>query len=93
MSDLISREALLIEIYELSHGYDEYEAGKDVVTECIAYAPAVDAVEVVFCKNCIYQKDATVNSKGFIICPVSNMEITDDDYCSYGERRESKVSE
>ena len=56
-------------------------------------APAVNAVEVVFCENCIYQKDATVNSKGFIICPVSNMEITDDDYCSYGERRESEVSE
>ena len=59
----------------------------------ILEAPAVDAVEVVFCKDCIYQKDAKVNCKGFIICPASNMEITDDDYCSYGERRESEVSE
>ena len=53
----------------------------------ILEAPAVDAVEVVFCKDCIYQKDAKVNCKGFIICPASNMEITDDDYCSYGKRK------
>lgn len=46
--------------------------------------------EIVECKNCIYQKDAKVNCKGFIICPASGMEITDDDYCSYGERRESE---
>ena len=56
------------------------------VQQAVDDAPTIDAVEVVFCKDCIYQKDATVNSKGFIICPVSNMEITDDDYCSYGEK-------
>ena len=84
MSDLISREAL-------------YEATKDTtdvsyMAAMILCAPAVDAVEVVFCENCIYQKDAKVNCKGFIICPVSNMEITDDDYCSYGERGESEAT-
>ena len=55
--------------------------------ERITELTAVDAVEVVFCKDCIYQKDAKVNCKGFIICSVSNMEITDDDYCSYGKRK------
>lgn len=49
-----------------------------------------EQAKIVKCKNCIYQKDAKVNCKGFAICPASNMEITDDDYCSYGKRRESE---
>lgn len=52
-----------------------------------------EQAEIVKCKNCIYQKDSTVNCKGFVICPVSNMEITGNDFCSYGKRRESEVSE
>ena len=48
--------------------------------------PLVDAVEVVRCKDCIYLKEAKVNSKGFLICPASGMEITEMDFCSYGER-------
>ena len=89
MSDLISKEALMAEDFT-----DMFFNREDVkVFEHILFnAHAVDAVEVVFCENCIYQKDATVNCKGFIICSVSNMEITDDDYCSYGERRESEVT-
>lgn len=27
--------------------------------------------------------------KGFLICPASGMEIIDDDFCSYGERKEN----
>lgn len=49
--------------------------------------PAADAVRVVRCKNCEYGKDAKVNKKGYRICPASHMEITDDDFCSYGERK------
>lgn len=58
----------------------------------VALSALREQAEIVECKNCIYQKDAKVNCKGFIICPASNMEITDDDYCSYGERRESEAS-
>lgn len=50
-------------------------------------APAVDAVEVVRCGKCEYWKRRFVNSKGFVICPASGMEITEDDFCSHGERR------
>lgn len=39
------------------------------------------------CKDCTYWKNAKVNKKGFLICPASGMEITEEDYCSYGERR------
>lgn len=50
-------------------------------------APTVDAVVVVRCRECEYAKNAKVNKKGFLICPASHMEIVDDDFCSYGERR------
>lgn len=43
-------------------------------------------VEVVRCKNCKYAAKAQWNKKGYRTCPASHMEITDDDFCSYGER-------
>ena len=51
-------------------------------------APTIDAVHVVRCGECRYRELAKVNCKGYTICPASGMEITDDDFCSYGERRE-----
>ena len=53
-------------------------------------APTVDAVAVVRCRECKYAKNAKVNKKGFRICPASHMEIVDDDFCSYGERKEKR---
>ena len=49
--------------------------------------PAADVVEVTFCKDCRYYQDAKVNEKGFLICPASGMEITEMDYCSYGQHK------
>ena len=43
---------------------------------------------VVRCRDCVYKECAAVNEKGYLICPASGMEITDRDYCSYGERRD-----
>ena len=43
------------------------------------------------CKDCAYKQKATVNDKGFLICPASGMEITDEDFCSYFE--EDKTNE
>lgn len=51
-------------------------------------APTIDAVPVVRCKDCVYKASAEVID-GFLICPASGMEICDDDFCSYGERKES----
>ena len=51
-------------------------------------APTVDAVVVTRCKNCAHKERATVNEKGFLICPASGMEITPGDFCSYGEPKE-----
>lgn len=43
---------------------------------------------VVLCKDCKYKSKSSVNDKGFLICYVSGMEITDNDFCSYGERKD-----
>lgn len=58
------------------------------VSGMIINAPTVDAVPVVRCKDCAYAQRAKINKKGYRICPASHMEITDDDFCSYGERRD-----
>lgn len=43
--------------------------------------------EVITCAECRYKPIAKVNCKGFLICAASQMEITDTDFCSYGERK------
>ena len=40
------------------------------------------------CKDCEYLVNATVNGNGFLICDISDIETTPDDFCSYGERRD-----
>ena len=61
--------------------------GLAVARKAIDALPATDVVDVTFCKDCRYYQDAKVNEKGFLICPASGMEITETDYCSYGERK------
>lgn len=39
------------------------------------------------CKDCVHADSATFNKKGFLICPVSGMDIYPDSFCSYGERK------
>lgn len=52
----------------------------------------IDAVLVVRCKDCAFATHAKWNKKGYRICPVSHMEITDDDFCSYGVRKGKVLS-
>lgn len=40
------------------------------------------------CRDCATKEKATVNAKGFLVCPASGMEITDADFCSYFEPKE-----
>ena len=51
---------------------------------------SLPAVPVVRCQECRYYPTAKVNEKGFLICPASGMEITETDYCSYGERMDKE---
>ena len=58
------------------------------IQRLIADTPTVeDTVQVVRCKDCIHFEDATVNAKGFLICPNTGMDIWDECYCAHGEKR------
>lgn len=59
-----------------------------LIHNAVDNAPTVDTVVVTRCKDCAHKERATVNEKGFLICPASGMEITPDDFCSYGEPKE-----
>ena len=41
--------------------------------------------QVVHCKDCKHFDRCEFDCKGFKICPASGMDVTPDDYCSYGE--------
>lgn len=81
---------------------DNYFKARDILDKAIgtdAYFPiksillgtkTADIAPVVRCEECRYYLNAKVNKKGFLICPASGMEITEDDYCSYGERMDGK---
>lgn len=60
------------------------------LADAVEEMPTIDAVPVVRCKGCKYLVNATVNSNGFLICHVNDMEIAPEDFCSYGERKESR---
>ena len=85
--DLINRRELLEELDKFANsmpnqsGYDFLCGISTAITE-IDNAPTVDAVEVVRCKDCKNWNDGICKS-GFGLA--FNGE---DDFCSYGERRE-----
>ena len=96
MSDYIEREAVLAypirkDHYDRKHGNEHFIFGIESVIEFVENLPAADVAPVVRCKECRYYQNAKVNKKGFLSCPASGMEITEDDYCSYGERREDNT--
>lgn len=45
------------------------------------------------CRDCANKEKATVNAKGFLICPASGMEITDADFCSYFEPKWKELAQ
>lgn len=87
MSDYIEREAVLRRI-ESCAGWS-----RPIESACkdIQAMPAADVAPVIRCEECRYYQNAKINKKGFLICPASGMEITEDDYCSYGERKEDNT--
>ena len=78
-------EKKYVEVYDLLQHLPD-EPYKGAIRRVLLQAPAADVVEVLKCKNCYYFKRARINEKGFKICPISGMEITDYDFCSYGDR-------
>ena len=87
MADLIDRAALFANSYILEADYDdgiEPRRAYAISIESVRNAPTVDAVEVVRCKDCKrYQLDSIFHV-GFC----DGKRCKDDDFCSYGERKE-----
>lgn len=86
--EYISREAMLEHLDRCKQSEDATTLTAAVITalQCFVQSqPAADVTSVVHCKDCMYLVDATINANGFLICDISDMEITPDDFCSYGE--------
>ena len=96
MDDLISRSTLFniveprLDYLRDKYGpYDHYTDGYEECYDRLAEAPAVDAVEVVRCKECKHR----INDKDFVrghYCKKRPSNggyfCEDNDFCSYGER-------
>ena len=54
------------------------------------YLMSKGAAIVVLCKDCEFWGKATVNKMGFLICPVSGMDIMHNDFCSFRQRKRLK---
>ena len=69
----------------------EYGSLGGAVSGCMKHidnAPTVDAVPVVRCRECKYRFKNNGHDKSG--CPIidANIWMDDDDFCSYGERKE-----
>ena len=86
MGDLISREAL----YKAWDALDETKDADfliDVMIKATQDAPAVDAVEVVRCKDCKHTTRSKVSPEKIICCLTKMCGTVDPDYfCADGER-------
>lgn len=73
----IDADALKEAFYERGLGYQ-------AIDELINEAPIIDAVPVVRCKDCVNGN----MDRGFFLCCSSGMVVNEDDFCSYGERKD-----
>lgn len=78
-NDLISREVLLDAMCKTCTMQEVCEKSYNETRDFIQAIPAVDAVEVVRCKDCIYKAIPSC-------CPgqITGFRITDDWYCPMG---------
>lgn len=104
MSDLISREALVKQFDERLDSahiqcltrrtgkilWNGIAIGINWGRNTILEAPAVDAVEVVRCRECQYCDTSSFGGRYCSLWDVDDYEeafVEDDDFCSKGERR------
>ena len=93
MGDLISRAAALdaIDGMKPMQGNMEQLAMKALCWAAGKTIPAVDAAQIVRCKDCVYY-NTTGCGVGFGWCEgtIVNTGVSDDFYCASGERRDSE---
>ena len=100
MSDLISRADAIDTVEELNRKVNDDPGHGTICTpdvlRRINALPSADAVEVVRCKDCRHRCKEPIYSKAdphwvfYQIgdCPIICKTVSDDDYCSWGERSE-----
>ena len=81
MPDLIHRDGLKQTLLDLGF----YPA---IVKSALEKAPTVDAVPVVRCKDCKWSKRDNLLDKHWCKHFLCESEVRENDYCSYGERRD-----
>lgn len=82
MSDLVSRDWLIAEYKKRHNGALSPEC------QIMLEAPAVDAVEVVRCKDCAYANVENFYNYGRVWCCMCEINVGGDHFCAFGERRE-----
>lgn len=85
MSDLIRRDDLL-DLYKVKEEYKDYSVPLPVIIQNIKDMPAVDAVEVVRCSQCVNNPRIDTRTKGMVWCRKFRSEVSPNGFCSYGER-------
>lgn len=92
LDDLISRSAVLEMASTAICAFAQ--PARVVTVHDINRLPAVDAVEVVRCKDCKAYRTATATTfyrngahVRYCSCDLMGRAMQDDDFCSYGERR------
>jgi hypothetical protein len=85
MAEYIEREKL---IDELEHLHEDAELSYLGVYDCVKSVPTADVVPVVRCKDC-KNYNTFGCADGFGWCENFNNGVTDEHYCSYGERKNS----
>ena len=87
-NDLMSRSAVIDRYYAEYEAQDicDGDEDRDWLKKCIEEAPAVDAVEVVRCKDCKHSFEDDFDGSLWC-CRDREIEVVEGHFCSYGERR------
>lgn len=91
MSRLIDADEFMKRLtLDISKGFcGEFTDGSDVaytsreISKFVNDMPTIDAVEVVRCRDCEHYWDGTW-------CVINEAYFEEDDFCSYGERKENR---
>ena len=84
MADLIDRQAAIDEAYAVIVDDAVYDV---VQVETLEALPSVDAVEIIRCKDCKHYEEIN-QPYPQLFCRKHSIDTLDDDYCSYGERKD-----
>lgn len=100
MDDLISREAAIEAIKEYCNGCDNYNGARcracnfDDAMSAVDSVLAVDAVEVVYCKDCVNMGKRLPLPKGYRedcgCCMAHGWIVSPETFCSWGETADEK---